>query len=739
MSTKRFILLSMLLVWSYSLDVSAEKSYLSLDSQQKDLEQIKAIVLFNSAQRNIYIYLKRYPEIKIRKKFQYVLDGFSIEGTRKDIQALQAAIGNTYIHEVANYRNTLDESVPFIGGKEIRGLFDKNNKRLTGKGVKIGIIDTGIDYNHPDLKASYRGGKDLIDNDNDPMETRGNKHLATYHGTHVAGIIAANGRIQGIAPEAEIYAYRALGAGGRGDSDSVLLAIEEAIQDQMDVINLSLGNSINGPDLPLTLALNKAVEHGVVAVVSTGNSGPKEWTVGSPGTSSKAISVGASSPPIKIPYLQVGYGQQVKSIELKQVFGAEKWSSRSFETIIYVRTLSEYKKMDVQGKVVLIEKGKIPIEKMIKLAKKERAKAIIVFNNKEGHFITGLMEQVDIPAVTISGKAGRYLRELSLQKSNVSVKTVYMEKKDLLASFSSRGPVTVSWEIKPDIVAPGMFIDSTVPGGYLSLQGTSMAAPHVAGSAALIKQAHPEWGPMEIKSAMMSTAKLLMDEKGDFYKTFEQGAGRIQINEAIKADTFIYPSSLTFGVFEDKAGEEKRVKQLTIENKSSKTRYYSFAIPKDQKGLLWKMPSSFLLKPREKKNVTLDLSIRSHQIKKGIYDGFIHIKEGTKGIHIPYIFIKGLPDYPKILGFHFSKGRTKETFQYEMYIPGGGDELSIILYELETFRFIDCLDRLKPAPSGYIQREIRKKGVPNNGLYHMVLYLKKGEVSEVFRKIIQLE
>lgn len=218
--------------------------------------------------------------------------------------------------------------------------------------------------------------------------------------------------------------------------------------------------------------------------------------------------------------------------------------------------------------------------------------------------------------MTISKEDGKYLKDLLLLDQSVSVKSIYVQKKDLLAKFSSRGPVTVSWEIKPDVVAPGVSIDSTVPGGYLSLHGTSMAAPHVAGSAALLKQAHPDWGPEQIKSALMTTAKLLINEQEDCYRTFEQGAGRIQVNEAVKADTFIYPSSITFGFYKKDSGEEEHLKQLIVENKSKVTKFFSFSVPRDEVGLVWKLPLSFSLKPKEKKNVTIGLSINSEKLKR---------------------------------------------------------------------------------------------------------------------------
>ena len=221
-----------------------------------------------------------------------------------------------HISEVSVYRVDLDESVPFIGGDQARRFYDSKKQRITGKGVKVGVIDTGIDYTHRDLKQAYKGGKDLVDGDEDPMETKGTADYATFHGTHVAGIIAANGKLKGVAPEAEIYAYRALGPGGSGDTEQVLSAIDAAIEDGVDVLNLSLGNNVNGPDLPISLALNKAVDLGIVAVTSNGNSGPDVWTVGSPGTAEKAISVGASTPPMKVPYLVYGLGTEKREVNL---------------------------------------------------------------------------------------------------------------------------------------------------------------------------------------------------------------------------------------------------------------------------------------------------------------------------------------------------------------------------------------------------------------------------------------
>ena len=679
-----------------------------------------------------------FPGITVRREFKRVLHGFSIEGERRDIEALKKIIQAKSISEVQTYTAMIDQSVPFIGGNEVRGLFDKNNHRLTGQGVKVGVIDTGIDYNHRDLRTVYKGGRDLVDLDDDPMETKGSSMMSTLHGTHVAGIIAANGKVKGVAPEADIYAYRALGPGGSGSTETVIAAIEAAVADEMDVINLSLGNNVNGPDLPITLALNSAVDMGVTAVVSNGNSGPKAWTVGSPGTSEKAISVGASSPPIRFPFLQVGLGTDVKRFSLQQIDRTAPWNFSLFENVVDGGKGEKQELKGAKGNIVLIRRGGMTIDSKIKNAEESGAKGVLLYNNGKGPFLPILKEYVNLPVSLLSKSDGEFIREVIEKKTSVSVKTIWLEQKDHIAVFSSRGPVTVSWEIKPDLLAPGIAIDSTVPGGYLSLHGTSMAAPHVAGAAALLKQAHPEWTPEQIKSSLMTTAKLVKNERGEYYKTFEQGAGRVQIQEAVKADTFFYPSSLTFGLYELRQGEEEHVKELVVENTSSTTRYYSFMVPKDESGLNWKLPLSFSLQPMEKRTINIGLAVNPMKLKKGLYDGYIVVNEGSKAMHIPYLYMKEEPNYPKMMGFQVSEGDSLDTYRYEMYIPNGGDEMMIALYDYDTYTFAGLLDHTLPAPTGYIQKEVEKSKLPAAGIYRAVIVIKKGEVSEEFNEIIQL-
>jgi len=163
---------------------------------------------------------------------------------------------------------------------------------LTGLGVIIAIIDTGVDYTHPDLggcfgsKCKVIGGYDIVDDDPDPFDENG-------HGTHVAGIAAGTGISSGVAQGAKILAYRALNAAGSGTMASTIEAIQRAVNDGAHIINMSLGASGAPPENPLNLAVREAVNKGVLVVASAGNSGPQWSTVGSPGNEKLALTVGA--------------------------------------------------------------------------------------------------------------------------------------------------------------------------------------------------------------------------------------------------------------------------------------------------------------------------------------------------------------------------------------------------------------------------------------------------------------
>jgi minor extracellular serine protease Vpr len=685
-------------------------------------ESITIVILKKPhSEQEIKNLLAPYPELQIRHIFQEAVYGFSVKGNIETIEKLTKNNQIVNVSPVSTYQAESEENIRMIGGDAVRMFFDHKDRRLTGEGVKVGVIDTGIDYTHPDLRKSYGGGRDIVDGDTDPMETRAPAGKATLHGTHVAGIIAGNGKIQGVAPKAKIIAYRALGPGGAGTTEQVLAAIEQAIKDKVDVVNLSLGNDVNGPDLPISLALNRAVDKGIVAVVASGNAGPDVWTVGSPGTASKAISVGASTPIMEIPYFLIE-GTKEK-IRIEPMTGSGKFD---FDRSVDLVEGGIGKKEDLKnvfGKIALIKRGGLTFTEKAKNAYDAGAKAVLIYNNTSGRFMGNLEKPLSIPVGSLSKTEGEFLKG----KGTLTARITTLEEKDQLADFSSRGPVTGSWEIKPDIVAPGVAIQSTIPGGYLSLQGTSMAAPHIAGACALIKQAHPNWTPLQIKAAIMNTAKPLVKKESTLYHTYEQGAGRIQITNAVNASSLVTPSSIQFGKFQLADRKDRHSAYVNVENTSSKLMRYSFKIPEQAEGLRWKLPFTFTLMPGQKREIEIELTVEPSFFKKKIQDGYLSLTAGIDTIQIPYIYVLEEPDYPRVMGFDIGKGDKPGTYRYEVYLPGGADEFGIALFKKEDYRFVGFLDTGRNLRKGMVRKEIAVEQLPAEGIYIAKVFAKKAK------------
>ncbi|WP_445488876.1 S8 family serine peptidase [Niallia sp. 03133] len=678
--------------------------------------------------------LSTFKMIKKRNVFHEVFNGFSVEGSIAELKKLSENHAVEMVSPVQTYKVEMENPVQLIGAETIKGNINLSYPYLTGKGIKIGVIDTGIDYKHPDLQRNYKGGWDFVDHDKKPMETVGEGEKNTMHGTHVAGIIAADGKIKGVAPKAEIIAYRALGPGGSGTTEQILAAMEQAIKDRVDIVNLSLGSDINGPDLPISLALNKAVEKGIVAVAAAGNAGPAEWTVGSPGTASKAISVGASTPNVKIPYIKINN----KLLLLNSMKNSESWNGATTMEMIDGGIGKKKELQDVKGKLVLMARGELTFTEKVMNAYKNGAKAVLISNNIDGPLIGSLEKKISIPVAGITKEEGEILKQkIKIGSLYVDIKTMW--EKDRLADFSSRGPVTNTWEIKPDVLAPGVVINSTVPGGYMTLQGTSMAAPHVAGACALLLEAHPNWTPEEVKAALMNTAKPILDRENHLYRVYEQGAGRIQVDEAIQANVLMIPGSIRFGKFRLINHLHAHTAFIKIKNVGSKKQYISFSIPKKTNGLSWKMPLSLSLQPGEAKNLPLTLMIDSELFKGKLQDGTIKLRAGKQQMHIPYLYVLEEPDYPRIMGFDLVKNKKENCYEYEVYLPGGAEEFGIALFEKESLRFVQFLDWRKDVRRGLLKAKIKKENIPSEGSYMVKVFAKKSGKEDMIHSYLFIE
>ncbi|PEJ57099.1 hypothetical protein CN692_14505 [Bacillus sp. AFS002410] len=483
------------------------------------------------------------------------------------------------------------------------GVEKLHEEGYTGKGVKVGILDTGIDYNHPDLKGAFKGGYDFVDNDNDPMETTyadwqksGKAELSTSgeayyteHGTHVAGIIAGQGKndgdlaVTGVAPGADIYSYRVLGPYGSGATSAILAGLDKAVSDGMDIINMSLGADYNDPLYPTTIAVNNVVLAGVTAIVAAGNSGSGMYSLGAPGNSPLAITVGASDTSVSIPTYtgtaQTSTGDLPADLKLAATGLTDDVTQFDGQTLQMVNVeyggevsywmgaVGTSQPKDVKGKVVLAQRGSYGITQIIATAKSHGAIAVVLYDAPTPLGDVYLGEGYSyIPTFTMSNAQGKALAT-KLPTVDSKGNTIYstmdftfsnmkqlVTTGDKLAPFSSRGPSRVLYDIKPEVTAPGVSVFSTVPSymhgadqignydyAYERLSGTSMATPNVVGVAALIKQAHPDMDTADIKATLMNTADPLSDK----YSVYEVGAGRVNPYKAVHAATEIQVKDTT--------------------------------------------------------------------------------------------------------------------------------------------------------------------------------------------------
>src|SRR6202030_1989198 len=190
------------------------------------------------------------------------------------------------------------------------------------------------------------------------------------------------------------------------------------------------------------------------------------------------------------------------------------------------------------------------------------------------------------------------------------------------------------------------------------------------------------------------------------YHTYEQGAGRIQVDEAVKAETLITPSSIQFGKFQLADRKNRHSAYIVIENKSDQAIHYSFNLPAPAEGLSCKFPLSFTVQPNAKKEVEIELTVEPSFFKKKIHDGYITMNAGTKPIQIPYIYVLEEPDYPRVMGFDIGEGDKPGSYRYEVYLPGGAEEFGIALFHEGDYRFAGFLDAGRNIKKGLIRKEI---------------------------------
>ena len=507
------------------------------------------------------------------------------------------------------YHPNLSESYKIINAS---GAWTTAGGRTNaGHGIKIGDIDTGIDNTHPffdptgfsyptdggpwpkcdaadsashheNQDCNYVSPKVIVAKVfyNKAQQQGLDAQAIQDHGTHTAGIAAGvtgktavvNGvsidDMSGIAPGAWLGNYNVF-PGGVLDarSEDILNAVDAAVEDGMDVLNLSLGGSFHGNNDLLANGLDNAVDAGVVVAVAAGNSGPGAGTLESPGRARKVITVAASTNQhfVGQPFTYPATGGTTIGAAVGDFDPLPEMSFTLFDTQSTGCTSVD---PAAAGKLALIDRGTCTFSQKVANAKAAGAIGVVIINNVAGDPIAMAKTagfDDDLPAVMIGKNEGAALRASGATTASASLtfqEFITEANKDILAGFSGQGPTSVDLAVKPDVTSVGVNVLSSItcvgkgagcPGdgsGWAFFQGTSMSTPHIAGSAAVLLQLHPDWSPAQVKSALVNRADLVI--KDAFSGTFDvgptaQGAGRENLSVAADGTTWMDPVAASFG------------------------------------------------------------------------------------------------------------------------------------------------------------------------------------------------
>jgi len=543
-----------------------------------------------------------------RYAFDSLWNGLSIEASAADINKIKSITGVTKVWPVA-----IIDAPPKDSGAS-PDLFTaitmtgadiaQDTLGYTGKGIKVAVMDTGIDVDHPAF-----GGDGVARNDSPLFPSEripygydfvgdafdANPGNPTYnpiatpdpnpddcggHGTHVAGIVGAddatNG-MKGVAPEVTFGAYRVFGCNGSTTADIMIAAMEMALKDKMDVLNMSIGSAFQWPQYPTAVASDRMVERGMVVVASIGNSGANGlYSAGAPGLGEKVIgtasfdNIQATQPAFTVDPggMLVGYNPATGA-PLPPTSGTTPIALLSgAPTGCNAADFGGFP----AGHIALISRGGCTFYLKGANAMAAGASGVVLYNNTAGTVNPTVAGDppVTIPFVAITQADGLAIAAKpspTLTWGNSTVATP-LTNAGLISSFSSYG-LSPDLALKPDIGAPGGSIWSSYPlelGGYANLGGTSMASPHVAGAAALLLQAKPKTRAGDVRAMLQNSA----DPKnwwgnpalGFLDNVHRQGAGMVDVDDTILATTTIQPGKISAG--EGEAGPYVQV--LTLKN-----------------------------------------------------------------------------------------------------------------------------------------------------------------------------
>lgn len=569
---------------------------------------------------------------EVRHTYGNLINGFSIEVKRKDIEKIESIDGVNKVTEAKVYYPDMSSAKEFSEATEVWKDYG-----YKGEGLVVSIIDTGIDYTHKDMKVSDSTkvklteenineevgkyytekvpyGYNFADDDDEIIDLSG-----SMHGMHVSGIVAANASdeevennkgIQGVAPEAQLLAMKVFSNNAEikgAYSDDIIAAIEKSVELHADVINMSLGSTAGYRDDedPEQIAIKNATDDGVICVVSAGNSNTSTSpymidgisdtaTVGAPGIASDALQVASSeNSQIVLSAFQLDINGEKKNIGYTKcnVDPSDKFSLEQNLSLVDCGTgkVEDFNGKDLSGKIALVKRGDITfVEKQIN-SQNAGASAVIIYNSSNAGYISMATDtSIEIPAMFINGDDGVLIKN-NIQSSTVKFSNEIVHVPNAVASkmsdFTSWGP-TPDLQFAPQITAPGGNIYSTLNNdAYGSMSGTSMAAPHVSGATALIIQGLKDKGinltgrelVEFVKKSIINTAEPLIEKTivGEKlpYSPRRQGSGMIQAKSAIDNRVIAVGDDNEATISLKEIGDTTNFK-ITLKNYSSKDEKY---------------------------------------------------------------------------------------------------------------------------------------------------------------------
>ncbi|MFZ5871826.1 MAG: S8 family serine peptidase, partial [Actinomycetota bacterium] len=530
------------------------------------------------------------PKAKVTGEFDVAVHAVSVQLNGTSLATLRSAPGVASADYQATY-------VPLAHEDPDLGLIDAPEAwsaagvagELAGAGVKVGVVDSGIDPTHPCFDGGGVPGSRIVEAKVFHMRAKqqGYSPIPTQesHGTHVAGTIGCDVHTpaavagaevdydpSGVAPGVLLGNYNVFPADVESArSEDILDALDAAAEDGMDVINMSLGGGASGVQDLLTVAVDNLDRAGIVVAVAAGNDGPGEYTVGSPGSAERALTAGASSVghfvALPLSGVDAAAGGTVNTavgdfpVPTAPITGALVPMVAKGALLLGCATSDFTGLSTTATDVAVVKRGSCAFSQKVANAKAAGADAVVVVNNVAGDPTAmgrsaGFDDQLPAVMAGLGDQA-----TLSKADPAVTLETtldyVRTSNDNIMAGFSSRGPTDVDYRVKPDVVAPGVnVLSSVIGGGWEFMQGTSMATPHLAGMAAVVIDAWTDRGRSftaeQVRSAVVNTAVegALLDSATGTRTVSDAnlvGAGLANLAKAVDAPVTLSPVSTSFG------------------------------------------------------------------------------------------------------------------------------------------------------------------------------------------------